>query len=280
MRKSALGVVLIIIAVAVYLYFTPQGRTLAGRIFGWSQQATDLAISSKVKAAFALSKRLSAYDINIATKDGVVTINGQVPTEVDKDLAGNVAKDVPDVKNVNNQLQVQPGLKPSEATVREGMRVSDLEIRADLNERLLASQALQGHSIQVGVQERIVTLTGRVDTPAQKAGAEQLARSVSNVVDVVNNLTVNNPAAAFPESPGLSAAGAKDKDLATRVLFALFKERDNFVDIAAIKTTSREGIVTLTGPAGSRAERALAERIVREVDGVKGINNQLSVTGK
>jgi osmotically-inducible protein OsmY len=279
-RVFAILVLLLIVALVAFFYFTPQGRDLAGRVFGWSQQASDLAVSNKVRSAFLLSKRLSAYTIGVETRDGIVTLTGQVPTEVDKELAANVTKDVPDVKGVNNQLVVQPGLKPSEASVREGMRVSDLEIRADLNERMVASQALKGQNIQVAVQDRIVTLSGQVETPAQKTGAEQLARSVANVVDVVNNLGVNNPSAGLNETPGVPESAAKDKDLANRVLFALFKDRDNFADISTIKAASRESVITLSGSVISRAERALAERIVREIDGVKGINNQLSVVTK
>jgi osmotically-inducible protein OsmY len=279
-RPLALGFILLLVILAVAFYFTPQGKDLAGRLFGWRQQASDLAVSNNVRAAFALSKRLSAYAINVETKEGVVMLSGQVPTEVDKELAENVTKDVPDVKGVNNQLMVQPGLKPSEASVREGMRVTDLEIRADLNEKMVQSQALKGQNIQVSVQDRIVTLTGQVETPAQKTGAGQLAQIIANVVEVVNNLSVSNPGAALNETPGMPESASKDKDLANRVLFALFKERDNFADIVAIKAASREGVVTLSGSVVSRAERALAERIIREVDGVKGINNQLTVVPK
>jgi osmotically-inducible protein OsmY len=158
------------------------------------------------------------------------------------------------------------------------MRVTDLEIRADLNEKLAMSQALQGQSIQTNVQDRTVTLAGRVETPAQKTGAEQLARSVPNVVDVVNNLEVSNPAAGQNETPGVPEASSKNKDLTNRVLFALFNERENFADVGAIKVAAREGSVTLTGSVASRAEKALAERIARDVDGVKSVGNQLNVT--
>ncbi len=279
-RKVLIAVALLVAALAIFLYFSPQGRGWTDRIFGWSQKAADLAIDNKVRSAFLLSKRLSAYTINVETGDGVVKLTGQVPTETDRDLAASVAKDVPDVKSVDNQLQVQPGLKPSEASQREGMRVTDLEIRADLNERLVASQALKGQTLQVGVQDRIVTLTGQVETPTQKSGAEQLARSITNVVDVVNNLTVSNPSAGQTEAPGQPESASKDKELSNRVLFALFKERDNFNDVAAIKAAGREGTVSLTGAVISRAERALAERIVRDVDGVKSVSNQLTVTGQ
>ncbi len=279
-RKALITVLLLIVALGLFVYFTATGRSLLGRVWGESQSADDIAMTNKVKSAFSLSKRLSAYEINVGAKDGAVTLTGQVPTEVDKQLAGSVVKDIPDVKSVDNQLQVNPGIKPSETSLREGMRVTDLEIRADLNEKLAMSQALQGQSIQANVQDRTVTLAGRVETPAQKTGAEQLARSVPNVVDVVNNLEVSNPAAGQNETPGVPEATSKNKDLTNRVLFALFNERENFADVGAIKVAAREGSVTLTGSVVSRAEKALAERIARDVDGVKSVGNQLGVTAQ
>ncbi len=279
-RKTLITVLLLIVALGLFVYFTATGRSLLGRVWGESQSAADIAVTNQVKSAFSLSKRLSAYEINVGAKDGAVTLTGQVPAEVDKQLAGSVVKDIPDVKSVDNQLQVNPGIKPSETSLREGMRVTDLEIRADLNEKLALSQALQGQSIQATVQDRTVTLTGRVETPAQKTGAEQLANSVANVVGVVNNLEVSNPAAAQNETPGVPEVTSKNKDLTNRVLFALFNERENFADVGAIKVAGREGSVTLTGSVASRAEKALAERIARDVDGVKSVGNQLSVTAQ
>lgn len=276
-RKALITVLALIIALGLFAYFTATGRSLLGRAWGESQSAEDIALTNKVKSAFSLSKRLSAYEINIAAKDGVVTLTGQAPTDVDRELAGNVVKDIPGVKSVDNQIQVNPGIKPSESSVREGMRVADLEIRAELNEKLISSQGLQGQSIQTSVQDRIVTLTGRVETPAQKTGAEQVARSVANVVDVVNNLEVSNPAAPQSETPGEPEGAAKDREMTNRVLFALFKERENFADVGAIKVAGRNNAVTLTGAVVSRAERALAGRIASDVDGVKSVSNQLTV---
>jgi osmotically-inducible protein OsmY len=239
---------------------------------------SDATITGQVKAAFALSKRLSAYEIAVDTKDGVVTLSGQVPSEVDRELAGNVAKDTTGVKHVDNQLRAEPGLKPSDASLRESSRVADLEIHADLRERLAASEYLAGSEIQASVKDRVVTLTGRVQTPQQKAGAEQLARSLPNVAEVVNQLTVINPGAAQTETPGVTDQVSKDKELANQVSFALFIERDNFTNVGAIKVESRNGAITLSGTVSSRAERALAERLAREVKGVRVVSNRLTVS--
>jgi hyperosmotically inducible periplasmic protein len=242
------------------------------------REVTDATITGQVKTAFAISKRISAYEIGVETNDSVVTLSGQVPTEIDKALAGDVARDTTGVKQVDNQLRVEPGLKPSDASLRESSRVADLEIHADLRERLAASKHFTGSEIQVSVKDRVVTLTGRTQTPNQKTGAEQLARSLPNVVNVVNQLTVTNPGAAQAET-GVPEQVSKDKELANQVSFALFIERDNFVNVGAIKAESRNGEVTLSGTVTSRAERALAERVARSVNGVSGVTNRLTVSG-
>ncbi|HKQ74342.1 MAG TPA: BON domain-containing protein [Blastocatellia bacterium] len=239
---------------------------------------TDATITGQVKTAFAISKRISAYEINVDTKDGVVTLKGQVPSEIDKQLAGDIARDTTGVSQVDNQLRVEPGLKPSDASARENSRVADLEIHADLRERMAASKHFTGSEIQVSVKDRVVTLTGRTQTPMQKTGAEQLARSLPNVVNVVNQLTVTNPGAAQVEASGVSEQVSRDKELANQVSFALFIERDNFINVGAIKAESRNGDVTLSGTVSSRAERALAERVARSVNGVGSVSNRLAVS--
>jgi len=260
-------------------------------VYGWRWQITvpnsasdvirnvsDAGITAQVKAAFALSKRISAYEIGVETKNGVVTLTGQAPSEVDRQMAGDVAKDTTGVKQVDNQIRVEPGLKPSDASLRENARVTDLEIHANLRERLASSEFLSGNEINVSVKDRVVTLAGRTQTKQQKTGVEQLARSLSNVADVVNQLTVTNPGAAQAETPGVSERESKDKELANQVLFALFNERENFTNVGTIKVESRNGAVTLSGAVPSRAERALAERVARGVKGVSSVSNRLSVS--
>lgn len=272
----ALVVLLGAIGLAVWFYYNPQSAVprAAGAVV---QQAADATTTGKVKSAFALSKRLSVYDIGVDTSEGLVTLTGGVPSEIDKQLAVSVAKDTNGVKQVNDQLVVQEGVQPSEASLRESARVADLEIRAGLQERLAVSPELKDKEIQSSVQDQVVTLTGTVDTPAQKMGAEQVARSIPNVANVLNSLSVNNPAAGQSEVPGVSGA-AKDSELARQVSFALFVERGNFTDHGMIKTIGREDGVTLSGIVYSRAERALAERIARDVKGVGRIDNQLTVS--
>jgi len=69
----------------------------------------DAGITAKVNAGLAADKDLSAVKINVDTKEGVVTLTGPAPTAAAKDRAGEIAKNVKDVKSVNNQLTVSAG---------------------------------------------------------------------------------------------------------------------------------------------------------------------------
>ncbi len=56
---------------------------------------------------------------------------------------------------------------------------------------LATTDDLRDSTINVDVENAVVTLSGTVATPAQKAKAAQVAKSVQGVKDVKNNLTVS-----------------------------------------------------------------------------------------
>src|SRR5262249_20128257 len=159
MRRNVLIILLGLLALVVVAGVTWRWQiTVPDSARDMWRKVSDTTITGQVKAAFALSKRISAYEVSFDTNDGVVTLSGQFPSEIERELAGSVAQDTTGVKQVNNQIRVEPGLKPSEASVRESARVADLEILADLRERMAASAFLSGNEIQVNVKDRVVTL--------------------------------------------------------------------------------------------------------------------------
>ncbi len=70
------------------------------------QPLTDSMITTKVKAELALDKTTYATDINVTTKDGVVSLNGAVASEAEKDQAEVNAKKIDGVVAVTNNLRV------------------------------------------------------------------------------------------------------------------------------------------------------------------------------
>lgn len=271
MRKLVALLILIVIVGGLGYYVYKNGWRKPAWFGSISSSSADVAATTKVKAAFGLSKRVSAFDIGVSTTDGVVTLTGLVPSEDVKSLAGEIARDTQGVRQVNNEIQVDPAARPTS----ESARVEDLEIRTSILESFARSPELGGKNIEVKVENRIITLSGGVDTPAQRNGAEQTARAVDGVAGVINNLTVTNPQAATEPPAAAPTTAAANSDLATRVEFELF--RSQAFDTLTMKIKAEDGAVTLAGTVRSVAEQLLAERIAQAVPGVKQVKNELKV---
>ena len=68
----------------------------------------DVAVTTSVSSAIAKESDLSVFNINVDTKNGVVTLNGSVPTQAGRDKAGTIAKVASGVYAVENKLTVKP----------------------------------------------------------------------------------------------------------------------------------------------------------------------------
>jgi hyperosmotically inducible periplasmic protein len=73
------------------------------------QKVDDATITTKVNAALAADKDLSAVKIDVDTKDGVVTLSGPAPSPEAASKATKLARDVKGVTSVNNKLTVKAG---------------------------------------------------------------------------------------------------------------------------------------------------------------------------
>lgn len=78
-------------------------REAAARL---GEKVNDAQITAQVKSGLAVDKDLKALNIDVDTKDGVVTLMGTAPSATAKARAAEVARDIKDVKSVNNQLSV------------------------------------------------------------------------------------------------------------------------------------------------------------------------------
>lgn len=166
--------------------------------------------------------------------------------------------------------QKQPVAQPPE----ENKPVEDLQIQAAVLEAFNRSPDLGGKSIVVKVQDKMVTLSGTVDTPMQRSGAEQAAQAVDGVTGVTNNLTVANPQAAA-EPPANVPAVDQNAELAKRVKFELYDT--GAFETSTMTVTIADGAATMSGTVRSRAEQLLAEKVAQGVPGVKKVINELRV---
>ena len=69
--------------------------------------ASDATITAKVKSKFVADDQLKAHEINVDTKNGIVTLRGAVADPTSKERAAKVAMEVEGVSSVDNQLVVR-----------------------------------------------------------------------------------------------------------------------------------------------------------------------------
>jgi osmotically-inducible protein OsmY len=150
---------------------------------------------------------------------------------------------------------------------------SDAEIKTRLLEALFSRPELRKQNIAFAVSGGVVTFSGEVDAPQHQAALEQVGQQIPGVNQVVNNVTVKTPLSNG--TTGQVTNLNPDKELAEKVEFALY-QTDAF-DLKLMTIIARAGRVQLSGNVRSVAEKLLAERIAREVDGVTEVINELTV---
>jgi hyperosmotically inducible protein len=143
----------------------------------------DGALTARVKTALIGDARTKARQIDVETFKGVVQLNGFVDSAEARTAATSVARNVPGVKSVKNNLQVG-----AERTA--GRTVDDTGITAKVRAALIADPRTKSHQIEVSTNAGVVQLGGFVDTATSKAAAEQLAARVEGVTRVNNRLEV------------------------------------------------------------------------------------------
>lgn len=73
------------------------------------QYVDDTTITTRVKAKFAEDPQVSAMRINVETLKGTVQLSGFASSESEKAKAAAIARAVPDVREVRNNIVVRSG---------------------------------------------------------------------------------------------------------------------------------------------------------------------------
>jgi osmotically-inducible protein OsmY len=257
---------LVVVLGAAYFVFT-RNASVQNAFHFVKDSTQDATTTSSVRTALLLSKHVSPFDIKVETTQAEVTLEGQVPSEQIKSVAGAIALDTSGVKAVHNNLAINPATARNPETQGLGERVADLEIKTLVSEDLSQNAELAEKHIATDVKNRTVTLSGAVETSAQKNQAEHIAWQVAGVQGVTDNLSAAN-AQTNPESV--------DDKLAHRVEFELYSTKA--ISLKTVQIHADGGTVTLSGNVTSRAEKLLAEKTAQSVEGVRKVVNSLAVT--
>jgi hyperosmotically inducible protein len=158
---------------------------------------SDPGITVSVKSQLAVDDLVRARRIDVDTRDGVVTLNGEVRSLEEEATAIEIARGTEGVADVVNRLSVVPAPEPTTGIgelpieIPPGVAVdNDAGITTAVKTKLLTDATARGLRIDVDTRDSVVTLTGTVRTQAEKAQALETARQVEGVASVTDRLTV------------------------------------------------------------------------------------------
>jgi osmotically-inducible protein OsmY len=213
----------------------------------------DSELRRKVIAELDWDPCIENSAIGVAVKDGVVTLNGSVPSYAQKKNAEHAVMRVAGVRAVAEDLQIKlPGSSGR----------SDADIAHSVLGGLRFHVDVPYDRIQVKVEDGWVTLDGDVEWQYQRIAAENAIRYLLGVKGFTDNIRVK---------PKVSAADVKAK------IESAFARRAQ-LDANQIKVESTDSKVTLRGNVHSWDERQQAEHAAWAAPGVSKVENYVTVS--
>lgn len=142
---------------------------------------------------------------------------------------------------------------------------TDAQLKADVLAELAWDPAINPAAIGVIVKNGVVTLTGHLDSLAQKHAAEHAARRVAGVRGIAVELDVQ----LAPEHL------RSDTEIAQAAIAAL--RWNSLVPDDRVELQVEDGWVTLTGQVDWPYQLASAEQCLRPLTGVRGVTNLVTL---
>jgi len=155
---------------------------------------SDAWITAKVKTTLLFHRNVSATGTTVYTLDGVVTLQGEASSMAQKELTTEYAKDIDNVKDVNNEMTVAKTPAAPDATI--GDKIDDASITAEVKSSLLSHHSTSALHTGVTTTDGVVTLSGIAQNDAEKSLVTKLATDINGVTSVINNMTIAVPVAA------------------------------------------------------------------------------------
>lgn len=213
----------------------------------------DETIKKNVVDELYWDNRLDASEIKAEVSNGIVKLEGNVPTYGSKLAARSDAWNIDGVRSVINDLHVRYRTKMP----------GDNEIQNAVRERLFWNPYVNSAKIDVEVDSGIVTLSGTVGAYWKKVTAETEAERVLGVIDLVNKIGV------------VPTDDFVDEDIAKDITDSLFRNIN--VPDQDVNVNVEGGRVNLTGTVPSWNAFYSAQRVAENTLGVIEVENNLIV---
>ncbi|MBD3233594.1 MAG: BON domain-containing protein [candidate division Zixibacteria bacterium] len=198
-----------------------------------AEELDDTDISTAIKEALLFDHGVSGFKVDVTTNNGIVTLTGEVINILAKERAATIAETVKGVRSVINNIEV----------VTKGL--SDNDVLNNVEAALILDPATESFEVTADVDNRIVTLTGNVDSWQERWLAARVAKGVKGVKGIINNINVD------------VETTRTDREIEQEVEQVL--RWNVLIDHALIDVDVNNRKVTLSGTVGSAAEKSRAE---------------------
>ena len=201
----------------------------------------NIALRTLIEQRFQRDGLISSDWITVRVVKGVAVLSGTVSTPLTRQWSVQLTKTVRGVRGIVDLLKVAP------------VHRSDTDIDDDVTAALIVDPAIARWPIRISSIDGTVTLSGTVDSAAEKRLAAQAAWGVEGVREVDNDITVS------------ALAHRRDGEVARDIRELL--RWDPWLCYEPPRVSVSHGRVTLSGPVASDFERRRAMRVA-DVDGV------------
>jgi osmotically-inducible protein OsmY len=205
-----------------------------------------------VQDAIRWEPLLSAAEIGVTAKDGVITLTGIVDSYAKKLEAEDAAKKVAGVRAIAQEIEIR---------FANSNKKNDAEVATEIVTALTSNFEIPENLVQVKVENGFVTLEGELSWNYQKEAAKRVVNHLVGVKGVTNNIRIKSEFA--------------DQIEKVEIEKALFRNRT--VDSEDIHVEVSGNKVTLNGTVTSFYERGEAERMAWNAPGVSKVDNELLI---
>lgn len=137
----------------------------------------DTEIAKAATDAIDWNASIPKDTVKLVVEDGWVTLSGEAEWAFIRNTAEASVRNLYGVKGVLNKISIRPNIKPR-------------GVKSKIEAALYRRAHLDATAITVGVEEGTVTLTGEVDSLAERNTIEWAAWSAPGVQKVIDNLVV------------------------------------------------------------------------------------------
>jgi osmotically-inducible protein OsmY len=214
---------------------------------------TDAQLQQDVMAELKWEPLLSAAQIGVSAKDGVITLTGTVDGYPKKSEAEDAVKRVAGVKAVVEKIEVK---YPSTWAKKD-----DGDIAAEIVNAFKWNWEVPSDKVKARVEKGWVTLEGELEWKFQSDAAVKGVRNLLGVTGVSNNIKIKSRSEEVIEKAAIESA----------------QERNWSVSDQGIQVKVSGHKATLTGTVDSWYQKGEAARIAWNAPGVWSVENELLV---